>query len=54
MALAEPRQNGSLGQSDQILFGQVALRIDGFYSRRKPIVAGKAPIASFSATPTGL
>ncbi len=52
MALAQPRQSDGLSQSDQILFGQVALRIDGFYPRSKPIVTGKRLLASFSATPT--
>ncbi len=52
MTGAQPGQNCGLGQRDQIFFGQVALRIDGIYRPRKPIVAGKRPIASLSAIPT--
>lgn len=47
MALTQTGKSGGLGQSDQLFVGQVALRIDGFYPRSKPIVAGKRPIASF-------
>lgn len=52
MSGADSGDDSGLGQGDQIIVGQTALRTDGFYSTRKPIVAGSKPLASISATPT--